>query len=161
MYGLLWTISRTTVTIQSCLLYLTNRRRRLWDRYNHAQMVFNQFNMTDLGGYHSFFLLTDVLLLADVSENFRDMWLQHYGLDLAQNYTFPVLSWQAALKMTKVELDLLIDINQHLFIKEGIRRGVAMISQWYNWTNVPDMENYDASKCNSYIMYFDTNNLYR
>ena len=92
-------------------------------------MVFNQFNMTDLGDCHNFYLLTDVLLLADVSENFRDMWLQHYGLDLAQNYTSPVLSWQVALKMTKVELDLLIDINQHLFIKKGIKRGVAMISQ--------------------------------
>ena len=48
-------------------------------------------------------------------------------LILTHNYTFPGLSWQAALKMMNVELNLLTDIDQHLFIKEGSRRGVAMI----------------------------------
>ena len=81
--------------------------------------------MTDLGDYHNFCLLTDVFFLADVFESFRDVCLQHYGLDPAHNYTFPGLSWQAALKMMDVELDLLTDIDQHLFIEERIRRGVA------------------------------------
>ena len=84
--------------------------------------------MTDLGDYPNFPLLTDVLLLADVFKNFRDVRLQHYGLDPALNYTFPGFSWQAALKMPDVELDLLTDIDQHLFIEEGIKGGVAMIS---------------------------------
>ena len=96
--------------------------------YTHAQRVFNHFNMTELGDYHNFYLLTDVLLLADVFENFRELCLQHYGFDPTHNYTPPDLSWQAALKMTDMELDLLTDIDQHLFIEEGIRRGVAMIS---------------------------------
>ena len=89
--------------------------------YTHAQRVFNHFDMTDLGDYRNFYLLTDVLLLADVFENFRDVCLQHYGLYPAHNYTSPSLSWQAALKMTDVELDLVTNINQHLFIEEGIR----------------------------------------
>ena len=66
--------------------------------YTHAQRVFNNFDMTDLGDYHNFYLLTNVLLLADVFKNFRDMCFQHYGLDPAHNCTFPRLSWQAALK---------------------------------------------------------------
>ena len=86
--------------------------------------------MTDLGDYHNFFLLTDVLLLADVFETFRDMCLQHYGLDPASNYTSPGLSWQTALKMTHVELDLLADMDQHLFIEEGIKEGLAMINMF-------------------------------
>ena len=63
----------------------------------HAQSVFNHFDMTDIRGYHNFYLLTDVLLLADVFKNFTDVCLQHYGLDPAHhNYTFPGLSCEAA-----------------------------------------------------------------
>ena len=67
--------------------------------YTHAQRFFNHFDMTDLGDYHKFYLLTDVPLLADVFENSRNMCLQNYGLDPAHNYTSPGLSWQANLKM--------------------------------------------------------------
>ena len=126
----------------------------------HAHRVFNHFDMTDLRDYHNFYLLTDVLLLADVFESFRDVCLQHYDLDPAHNYTPSVLSWQAALKMTDVELNLLTDFDQHLFIDEGIKGGLAMISHWYARTNAPGKENYDASKSCSYIMYLDANNSY-
>ena len=81
-------------------------------------------------------------------------------LDPAHNYTSPIFSWQAAFKMTVVELDLLIDID-HLFIKEWIRGGVGMISHQYARTNAPGMENYDASKRNWHIIYLDVSNLYR
>ena len=101
-----------------------------------------------------------MLLLANVFENFRDVCFQHHGLDPAHNYTSPGLPWQAALKMLDVQLDLLSDIDQHLFIKEGIRGGVAMIGDRYAQPNTPGMENYDVSKRNSYIMYLDANNLY-
>ena len=62
--------------------------------------------------------------------------------------------------MTDMGLDLLTDIDQHLFIEEGIRRGVAIISHWYAQANSPGMENYDASKHSSYVMYLDANNLH-
>ena len=128
--------------------------------YTHAQRLFNHFDMADPGGYCNFYMLTDALLLVVVFENFRDVCFQRYGLDPAHNYTSPGLSWQAALKMTDVESDLLTDIDQHLFIEEGIRGGVAMISYQYARANAPGMENYDVSKRNSYIMNLDTNNLY-
>ena len=128
--------------------------------YTHAQRVFNHFNMTELGDYHNFYLLTDVLLLADVFETFRELCLQHYGFDPTHNYTPPDLSWQAALKMTDMELDLLTDIDQHLFIEEGIRVGLVMVSHQYTRANAPGMGNYDANKYNSYITYLDANNLY-
>ena len=75
--------------------------------------------MTGLRDYHNFYLLTNVLLLADVFENFRNVCLQTYGLDPTHNYTSPGLSCQAALKMTDMELDFLTDIDQHQFIEEG------------------------------------------
>ena len=70
------------------------------------------------------------------------------------------LSWKAALKMTDWVLDLLLCIDQHLFIKKGIRGGLAMINHQYAQSNAPGMENYNASKGDSYIMYLDANNLY-
>ena len=90
-----------------------------------------------------------MLLLAEVFDNFRDVRLQHYGLDPAHNYTSPGLFWQAALKMADLELDLLTDIDQHLFIEEEIRGGVAMISHRYARANAPGMENYEASNANN------------
>ena len=62
--------------------------------------------------------------------------------------------------MTDMELYLVTDIDQHLFIEERIRRGVAMISHQYARVNAPGMENFDASKRNSYIMHLEANNLY-
>ena len=62
--------------------------------------------------------------------------------------------------MMNVELDLLTVIDQHLFIEEGIRGEVTMVSHQCAQANVPGMENYNVCKCNSYITYLDANNLY-
>lgn len=99
--------------------------------YAHAHNVWNTFQMKTMRDYHDLYLITDTLLLADVFEEFRKMCLENYKLDPVHSYTAPGLSWQAALRMTNVELDLLTDIDQHLFIEEGIRGGVAMISHRY------------------------------
>ena len=99
--------------------------------YAHAQRMFNYFNVTDLRDCHNIYPLTNVLLLADAFMNFRGVCLQLYGLDPTHTYTYPGLSGLVALKMTDVELDFLTDIDQHLFIEEKIRGGVAMISHQY------------------------------
>ena len=62
--------------------------------------------------------------------------------------------------MMNLEFDHLTDIEQHLLIKEEIRGGVAMINHQYDQANALGMENYDANKPNSYIIYLDANNLY-
>ena len=111
--------------------------------------------MINLRDYDNFYFLTELLLLVNMLKKFRDMCLHFFTF-----YTSPNLSWQAALKMTDVELDFLTDIDQHLFINEGTRGGVAMISHRYARPNAHGMENRDASKRNSYIMYLDANILY-
>ena len=88
--------------------------------YRHAQKVWREFGMESSEEYHNVHLLTDVLLLADVFEKFRKTCLQFYELDLAHFYTSPGLSRKAVLKMSNLKLDLLTDIDQHLFIEEGI-----------------------------------------
>jgi len=128
--------------------------------YLHAQNVFTSMNMQSLKDYHDFYLYTDTILLADVFETFRDMCITNYCLDPAHFYTSPGLSWQAALKMTEVKLELLTDPEMYLFIESGIRGGVSTITQRFAEANNHYMEDYDPSKLDSYLVYWDANNLY-
>ena len=131
------------------------------DNYTHAQIVWETFEMETLQNYHDLYLKTDVLLLADIFENFRDVCQENYGLDLAWYYTAPGLAWDAALKVTKVELELFADPDMLLMIEKGIRCGVSMISTRYGKTNNPYMgDSYDPNQSTKYISYLDANNLY-
>ena len=84
--------------------------------------------MNTMGVYHDFYLDTDALLLADVFERFNNTCLDYYGLDPCQYFSSPGLSWDAMLKMTKIELNLISDIDMHLFIEKGMRGGISYIS---------------------------------
>ena len=64
------------------------------------------------------YLKSDVLLLADVFEKFKKTCLQIYELDPARFISASGLAWQAALKKTGVELDLLKDVNLLLMVEK-------------------------------------------
>jgi len=89
--------------------------------------------MKNMGDYHDLYVKTDVLLLADVMENFRSSCFTHYGLDPAHSYTLPGFSWEAALKMTGVKLELLTDPDMYKFFESGMRGGISMISKRYDF----------------------------
>ena len=80
---------------------------------------------------------TDVALLTDVFENFRSLCQEQYRLDPA-HYTSPGLSWDALLKKTGVELELLTDLEMHLFIERGMRGGISMVKQEIRQGKQPD-----------------------
>jgi hypothetical protein len=82
----------------------------------------------------------DVLLLADVFETFRNTSMKHYGLDPAHYYTAPGMSWDALLKKTKVSLELLTDIDMHLFFEKGLRGGISMVSHRHAKANNPQVK---------------------
>ena len=103
--------------------------------YEHAIKVWKTFGMKTLQDYHDLYNEADVLLLADVFENFRDICIKNYKLDPGHYYTAPGLAWDAALKVTKVELELLSDIDVLLMVEKGIRGGVSMISNRYGKAN--------------------------
>ena len=128
--------------------------------YTHAKKVWETFEMKTMREYHDLYLKSDVLLLADVFENFRDVCLENYGLDPAWYYTAPGLAWDAALKLTRVELELLTDYDMLLMIETGIRGGVSMISGRYGEANNKYMSSYDPEKPSKFITYLDANNLY-
>ena len=128
--------------------------------YQHAINVWNTFGCKTIRDYHDLYLKSDVLLLADVFENFRKTCLHHYKLDPAHYYSSPGLAWDACLKTTGQNLELLSDYDMLMMFERGIRGGITHISKRYAEANNKYMKDYDSSKESSYIQYLDANNLY-
>lgn len=129
--------------------------------YQQACNVWNTFNMKTLGDFHDLYVLTDTLLLADVFEQFRDLTMDFYKLDACQFITAPGLAWNAALKMSKVTLELLTDPLMYNFFESAMRGGVSVISKKFAKANNPYIKKtYNPKKPTSYLMYFDATSLY-
>ena len=101
-----------------------------------------------------------MLLLADVFEEFRNVCLNYYSLDPAHYYTSPGLSWDAALKMTKINLELITDVDMFLMIEKGIRGGISTIMNRYSRANNKYLSDYNPEEESKYIIYLDANGLY-
>ena len=129
--------------------------------YNHVWKVWYTFKMKIFLEYHELYNITDVLLLADVFENFRDICLKIYGLDPVYYFTAPGLAWDACLKITDIDLELLSDVNMLLMFEKGIRGGISIISNRYGEANNKYMgQGFNKNKPSKYLMYLDANNLY-
>ena len=138
-------LSSTKLTPKEAFYSKLNDTNITEEDYQHAQKVWVTFNMKTMRSYLNLYLKSDVLLLADVFENFRDVCSKNYGLDPAWYYTAPGLAWDAALKITKVKLELLSDYDMLLMVEQGIRGGVTMIFKRYGQANNPYMKEYDPN----------------
>mgnify|MGYP001811953810 CR=1 FL=1 len=94
-------------------------------------------------------------------EEFRDFCFTHYELDPEHYVSLPGFSWDALMKSTGVELELLTQPEMYLFIERAIRGGYAGIVHREASANNQLMgEGYDVGKPSSHIAYWDANNLY-
>ena len=135
--------------------------------YEHACNVWRETGCKTFYDYLSLYLKTDVVLLADCFEAFRNACLENYMLDPTHHFTSPGLSWNAMMLQLKRDG---ADKNIGLFdcfqkdmldmIKSNMRGGISMISNRYAKANNPYMSDYDESVERSYITYQDANNLY-
>ena len=112
--------------------------------------------------YQYLYNLSDVLLLVDILENLRNICMNHYGLDPAWYFSAPGHAWDAALKITKVQLESLRILPDMLFVIEtGIRGGIATLSHRHAKANNEYMgTEFDPTKDYKFISYLDANNLY-
>ena len=85
------------------------------------------FKCKTLKDYHDLYLKTDVLILTDLFEKFRMIMLNHHEIDPAYMYSGPGLTWEAGLKYTGIELELLTDHNMLLMFEKGIRGGGILV----------------------------------
>ncbi|GET56481.1 uncharacterized protein LOC114537920 [Rhizophagus irregularis DAOM 181602=DAOM 197198] len=106
--------------------------------YEYAQYVWEKAGCKTMQDYHDIYLKTDVLLLADIFQNFREMALKKYGLDL------------------------ITDQDMYMMVEQGLCGGISMVSKRYARANNPGMGEgkWTTDKPKSSILYLDANNLY-
>ena len=102
----------------------------------------------------------DVLLLADVFEEFRNNSLNNYELCLSHYLTAPSLSWHTMLKMTKVVLELIPDLDMYILFEKGTRRGISYVSNRYSKANNKYLKSNDPKQESKQIIYLGVNDLY-
>ena len=95
--------------------------------YEYGKKVYNLMKCKNMGDYTDVYVIDDVLKLADIFENFREMCLIHYKLDPCWYYTAPGLSWDAMLKITDISLQVIKDYDMYMFIEKGIRGGMVKV----------------------------------
>jgi hypothetical protein len=142
--------------------YSTLSQETLSDaNYKHAQNVYDKLSCKSFKDYHMTYLKTDVLLLADVFENFRNTCYSYYGLDPANYISAPSLAWDAMLMKTGIELEQIYDPKILDIIERHKRGGLCFVgSKRHVKANNHYLEDFDATKPENYLMYWDANNLY-
>ncbi|KAF0707569.1 Uncharacterized protein FWK35_00023908, partial [Aphis craccivora] len=135
-----------------CTLTETNIQE---EDYEHAKTVWNHFGCKTLGEYSDLYLKIDVLLLADVFENYRDLCLTTYCLNPSFYYTAPGFSFDCMLKYTRVKLELLSEYDMLLMIEKGIRGELTQASMGYDKANNEKTPDYDPTKPKSWLIYQD------
>ena len=135
------------------------------EEYEHAQQMWTRYNCQTIEDYTALYVKLDTVLLADVFEQFRRLAYNQYGLDPAHCWTLAGYTWEAALKFTGMELELITDPNIYLMVESAIRGGISTVSNRLATANNKYLENkkkklFDPSKPTSFIMSWDVINLY-
>ena len=133
--------------------HLTNETATETD-YMHACQMFDLFKCQNMLDYTQCYCLLDVFLLAEAFFAFREEIYREIGLDCVMYVSLPQLAYDSMLKKSKIKIQLVTDIDQFLFIENGIRGGLSFISQRYAEKTKKKSDFYN------YLAYIDANNLY-
>ena len=128
--------------------------------YKHAKWVCKDFKREKLREKQDLYVQSDTLLLANIFHHFQSICLQKYEVESAHFLTASRSLWKAALKNSKVRLDLLTDIDIVLLVEKSIRRGICHAIHRCVKTNNKYMKDYDKNKESSYLKHCNINDLY-
>ena len=131
------------------------------DDYKHYRNVVENFDLRNFRQYYDLYLKLDCLLLADICRFYQYTCLDKYGIEPFWHVSAPSLAWNAALKITKVWLELITDIDMYNFFDEGIRGGLSFIACKYAMAdNALTRKDNNPQESDTHLDYIDMNNLY-
>lgn len=130
--------------------------------YEHAKKVWDiVLTNKTMNDYLLLYMWLDIILLASVMENFRNLCMSDFELDPCHYVSLPSLAFDCCLKMTKKTIELFTDSNMQICVERGIRGGIVQaVCRREKVNNEYLGENYDPEKPKNYIMYYDIVNLY-
>ena len=130
--------------------------------YKHAKIVFKNLINKNLVHYHDLYVQSNTLLLADVFENFRNIFIKIYELEPAHFLSAPGLAWQACFLKKGVKLEWLTDVDMLLIVEKEIKicHGICHAMHRYAKANNKYMKDYNKDEEESFLEYLDANNLY-
>ncbi len=127
----------------------------------YANRVFKVFKCRNIGDYHDLYLKTDVLLLADVFEEFRQVCYETYGLDPVHYFTASNLAGDSFLKTCRAIIDQMTERIHLDLVERLIRGGIASVfSKRVSTANSPSCPNFNPSERRKELIMLDVNNLY-
>ena len=127
--------------------------------YDYAKKIYKKYCET-FGDFHDFYMKVDVILLADVFDEFSNMCFNYFGLCPGNYYTVPGYAWDCLLKYSGAELELLTKEDMYIFLEKGIRGGYSNIHKRYSKANHKYLDDYDESKVSKFLIYWDFNSMY-
>ncbi|XP_017073465.2 uncharacterized protein LOC108109462 [Drosophila eugracilis] len=127
--------------------------------YINADQVWHTFNCQNIRDYLKVYLERDVTILADVFEDFRRLCITTYGLDPMNYVTAPSMAWDAMLKVTEVNLDLISDPEMLNFLQNAVRGGLVKCNQENATANNEYLDNFDPREPTNYLASIEANNL--
>lgn len=131
------------------------------EEYQHACAVFKAFECKTFSDYLELYQNCDVILLAEVFTSFRRTAMNYYQLDPVHFVTRADLTWNAGLKLSKIEVQLFSDVNDYVWVESQMRGGICFLGKRHVIANDPYIpETYNPNKDNSFIICLDANNLY-
>ena len=140
-----------------------NRKK---DVFYHALEILGD-KVKTVKDWANIYLAGDVLQLADILENARNLFMTTHHLDILHYYGAPGYSWDAflySLKGSEILPPHLFckgEMNFVCFFMRGIRGGCSGIMKRYAKANNKFMgDKYDPTKPSSFLIYLDANNLY-
>ena len=120
--------------------------KKLVTEYQHVLNLRNKFEMKTMKDYHDLYLQCNVLLSGDAFEKFRIRCLENCGLSPSHYLNTPALSWDKRFSISKVEKDLISDVDMYLLFEKGMRGGVSQSSRRCSQTNNKHLTSHDPKK---------------
>jgi hypothetical protein len=167
-------LNETNLPPKECFFSKLNNLEVSDDDYAFAKTVWDKFNVANLGGYLDIYLKSDICLLADVFQKFRNALYTNFRLEALHYVSLPSFAWSAMLKMSGVNIELISDCDQYKLFDSMKRGGMvnvpcrfAKAENKYTRSSVQPIEPAqhanqvgDANLDDSFVAYYDIVNSY-